>query len=127
MGSIRVTNKLDDLARDMKGIATTGRAAMVPVVARYGEMGNNAARRFARQRSGPHGANYYKRITAEARTPLSWEYGPEGDVVENAVGAGWRNGPANTDLERSMDYVGPKFADAVGKTADRLFTRRGWA
>lgn len=127
MASIRVTNDLSDLARDTKAIATTGRAAMVPVVARYGQMGNNAARRFARQRSGPHGVDYFKRITAETRTPLSWEYGPEGDVVENAVGAGWRNGPANTDLERSMDYVGPKFADAVGKTAERLFARRGWA
>lgn len=127
MASIRVTNKLDDLARDTKVIAAASDRVWPGVVARYGEMGNNAARRFARQRSGPHGANYYKRITAEARTPLSWEYGPEGDVVENAVGAGWRNGPANTDLERSMDYVGPKFADAVGKTADRLFTRRGWA
>lgn len=127
MASIRVTNDLSGLARDTAAIATTGKAAMVPVVARYGQMGNSAARRFARQRSGPHGANYFKRLTAEMRTPLSWEYGPEGDVVENAVGAGWRNGPANTDLERSMDYVGPKFADAVGKTADRLFTRRGWA
>lgn len=127
MASIRVANDLSDLARDTAAIAVGGRAAMVPVVARYGQMGNNAAQRFARQRSGPHGKNYFKRLSAEMRTPLSWEYGPEGDVVENAVGAGWRNGPANTDLERSMDYVGPRFADAVGKTAERLFERRGWS
>lgn len=127
MASIRVTNKLDDLRYDMTAIKVGAETQFPGVVARYARMGNNAAQRFARQRSGPHGLNYWKRITAEARTPLSWEYGPEGDVVDNAVGAGWRNGPANTDLERSMDVVGPKFADAVGKTAERLFERRGWS
>lgn len=127
MASIRVTNHLDGLTRDMTAIAATGRAKMVPVVARHARLGNTEAQRFARERSGPHGRLYYKRITAEQRSPLSWEYGPTGDVVGNAVGAGWRNGPPNTDLERSMDVVGPKFADAVGENAEKLFTDRGWA
>lgn len=127
MASIRVHNHLDDLTRDIAAIAPAAEAQMPGVVARYAKTGHAAAQRFARARSGPHGLNYYKRITAEQRTPLSWEYGPTGDVVGVAVGAGWRDGPANTDLERSTDVVGPKFADAVGNAADRLFTRRGWA
>lgn len=127
MGSIRVTNHLDDLLKDMAGIPVDAAKRMPGIVARHGKMGNAAAQRFARESSGPHGRLYYKRITAEQRSPLSWEYGPTGDVVGNAVGAGWRSGPPNTDLERSQDVVGPKFADAVGDMADDLFARRGWA
>lgn len=127
MASIRVSNKLDDLTRDMAAIPPAAAAQMPGLVARHAALGNATAQRFARQRSGPHGKMYYKRITAEQRTPLFWEYGPTGDVVGSAVGAGWRDGPPNTDLERSQDVVGPKFADAVGKTAERLFERRGWS
>lgn len=94
---------------------------MRAVVAHHTEAGNAVARRFARESAGPHGKNYFKRITWELNSPLEGEYGPTGDVVGNAVGAGWRNGPPNTDLPRSADIQGPKFADDAGDILDQAF------
>ena len=82
--------------------------------------GNALARGYARASSGPHGKNYFKRLSAEMTGPLEGEYGPEGNVVENAVGAGWRGGPENTDLENSLDVIGPKFLKAVDEMVDGL-------
>ena len=109
------------LRKDLTSIParTAGRAATV--VRRNVEQGNNRAQRIARAKSGPHGAAYYKRITAEMTGPLQGEYGPEGDVAGNAVGAGWRNGPPNNDLPKSADIQGPKFARDIAKIVDRMF------
>lgn len=121
MATIQVTHAIDDLESDCRKIATTTKARFARVVRRNVEQGNLLAQRYARDASGPHGLNYYKRITAEMTGPLSGEYGPGGDVVGNAVGAGWRHGPPNTDLEKSLDIIGPRFARDVSNVADDLF------
>ena len=121
MARIRVTHDIDDLAGDLTRIATTTRPKMVGVVRKNVERGNAAAQSFARASSGLHGKNYYKRITAEMTGPLEGEYGPHGDVVGNAVGAGWRSGPGNTDLQKSADLIGPRFAKDAGDILDRAF------
>lgn len=113
MASIQVHNMLDDLASDCRKIATEARARLVPIVRRNVTEGGLLAQRIARGASGPHGRLYYKRITSEMTGLLVGEYGPTGEVVGNAVGAGWRHGPGNTDLEKSQDVIGPKFAHDV--------------
>lgn len=118
---INVTTTTKILERDCRDIAVKGTARLARVVRRNTEQGNRLAQRFARESAGPHGKFYFKRITAEMTGPLSGEYGPEGDVVGNAVGGGWRNGPPNTDLPRSADIQGPKFADEVGDTFGKMF------
>lgn len=118
---IKVTSTLSDLASDMAKIPPRAAGRMATVVKRNVEQGNRQAQRLARASSGPHGKNYFKRITSEMRGSFEGEYGPTGDVAGNAVGAGWRNGPPNTDLPKSADIQGPKFARDAGKLLDGLF------
>lgn len=117
---IKVTHSIGELATDMADIPPRAKADMAKCVRRNVTQGNALARRLARQAAGPHGTNYYKRISSEMLGPLSGEYGPTGEVAGNAVGAGWRHG-RNTDLERSLDVQGPKFARDVGSLADNWF------
>ena len=121
MASIRVTHTIDDLASDMRKIATSTKPTMARIVRRNVSQGEKVAQGIAKRASGPHGKAYWKRITSEMVSPLEGEYGPHGDVVGNAVGAGWRHGPPNTDLEKSLDIIGPRFAREVSDAADSLF------
>jgi hypothetical protein len=118
---ISVQGGVADLADDLAKIPPRAAGRMATVVKRNVEQGNRQAQRLARAAAGPHGANYWKRLSGEMTGPLEGEYGPHGDVVGNAVGAGWRNGPPNTDLPKSADIQGPKFANDVAKMLDRLF------
>lgn len=118
---IHVEHSIGDLAGDLARIPAKMARQAPRIVQRNVNQGHRLAQRFARGSSGPHGALYYKRITAEMTGALEGEYGPTGDVVGNAVGAGWRSGPINTDLPRSADIQGPKFARDVSKMADGLF------
>lgn len=120
MTTVRVEHNIGDLASDLASIPVTVNRKAVTVVARNVTQGRKLAQKFARASSGPHGRNYWKRITDES-SGLSGEYGPTGDVVGNAVGAGWRNGPPNTDLPKSADIQGPKFADDIGDILDKAF------
>ena len=121
MATVRVHHTIGDLASDMAAIVPKPRVEGAKVVKRNVTAGNKLAQRFARGSSGPHGENYWKRITSEMTGALEGEYGPHGDVVENAVGAGWRGGPQNTDLPRSADIIGPQFEADVHAMVGRWF------
>lgn len=121
MATVRVTHSIGDLAKDCAKIATTAQPRLSKVVRRNVNEGTTLARGFARGSSGPHGLNYFKRITGEMTGLLEGEFGPHGDVVGNAVGGGWRNGPPNTDLERTQDVIGPKFGRDVQDELGKLF------
>lgn len=118
---IRVIHDIDDLASDLAGIATRAPKDMRKVVREGIKIGNQVARKSAKASAGPHGKNYYKRISAEMTGPLQGEFGPHGDVSGNAVGAGWRHGGPNTDLPRAADVVGPAFAKKVARLPDGWF------
>lgn len=118
--SIRVTHDIHDLSDDLAGLPVKLGRALPPVVKRNAHEGNRTARKFARTKAGPHGKNYYKRLTVEMTGPYSAEYGPEGDPKTEFVGAGWRHG-VNLDLPNSADLIGPKLASDVGDVLDRLF------
>jgi hypothetical protein len=120
MASIRVTHTLDDLESDCRKITTGARTACARAVKKNVKLGEKTEQQIARGASGPHGRLYYKRITSEMFSPLEGEWGPTGEVVGNAVGAGWRHG-VNTDSQKSADIVGPKFAKDVSDIADSLF------
>lgn len=119
MATVRVTHTIDNLAADCAKIAQTTKPKMAKVVRRNVEQGTKLARRFAQESSGIHGKNYFKRITGEMTGLLEGEYGPHDGGTP--VGAGYRHGPPNTDLERSLDIQGPKFAKDVSDEADGLF------
>lgn len=118
---VHLEHEIDRLAKDLAAIPVKVALQAPRIVRRNVQQGHMLAQKFARASSGPHGALYFKRITEEMLTPLSGEYGPTGDVVGNAVGGGWRNGPGNTDLPRSADIQAPKLANDIGAMTDRLF------
>lgn len=112
---------LSDLTGDLRKIAVRAKRDMAVVVRNNARRGNSLARAHARRTSGPHGKAYFKRITAEAKTLLRWEYGPEGIPKTEFVGAGYRHGPPNHDLANSLDVQGPKFVADVRALPDKWF------
>lgn len=120
MAVVRLDHKIGRLASDLAKVPPRAQKDLAAVVRRNTKYGETVARRFAREGAGPHGANYFKRYSSES-SGLVGEYGPTGTVRDNAVGAGWRNGPPNTDLERSQDIVGPKLAADTRDAIDGWF------
>lgn len=116
---VRVEHTLGDLVVDLASIKPRFDAEAPAVVERAAQKGNSIAQRIARAKSGPHGSNYYKRLTAEKTGALTDEYGPHDGGTP--VGAGFRHGGVNMDLPNSADLIGPEFADSVGDLAERLF------
>lgn len=119
MATIRVTHTIGDLAADAARIPAKVKREGRKIVRKNVRDGNTLARRYARELSGPHGKNYFKRITGEMTGALEGEYGPHDGGVP--VGGGWRHGAPNTELERSQDVIGPRFARDVREMADGLF------
>lgn len=120
MATIRVQHGIDDLASDLAKIPPAAVRGLSKVVRTNVRDGNTLARRYAREKSGIHGKNAWKRLTGEMTGALSGEYGWTGDASQ-IVGAGFRNGPPNTDLERTQDIIGPKLAKDAGDVLDNLF------
>jgi hypothetical protein len=117
---VRVVGGVSDLRRDLEAIPAKAARGFTQAVRSNAKEGNRLARQFARERSGPHGKHYYKRISAEALSPMAWEYGPTGVPKTEFVGAGFQHG-VNLDLPNSADIVGPKLAHDAGEVVDRLF------
>jgi hypothetical protein len=116
---VSVSHTLDDLQRDLaRGPVTLVREGSA-LVRRNVTEGRVLAQGFAREKSGPHGKAYFKRITDEMTGPMTGEYGPHDGGIP--VGAGWRHGPPNTDLPRSADLIGPKLLDDARSLLDRIF------
>lgn len=118
---LNVTHTIKALDRDMRRIPPKAMTRMVGVVKTSVEQGARAEQGIAKRRAGSHGTNYWKRISGEMTGTLTGEWGPTGTVAGNAVGAGWRNGPPNTDSAKSADIQVPRFVNAVSKIPDRLF------
>lgn len=132
MASIRVRGGVSFLAVDLLEIAAETRPAMRGVVRDGVKVGTSLARQYAKEKAGPHGSRYYKRITGSMDRSLglfgntiSGEYGPEGVPKSEFVGAGFRNG-INTDLPRSADIVGPALLRSVDDAIGDLFDRNGF-
>lgn len=119
--SIRVShNGVEGLARDMEALPVKAATAFATTVKTDVFEGNQIARGFAKAGAGPHGRDYWKRVTAEMTGPYSGEYGPEGFPKSNFVGVGFRHG-TNMDLPNSADIIGPKLAKDLRKDVDGLF------
>ena len=116
---VRVINTLDDLYDDMRQIPVRFAIRAPQVVDWNVNRGLKIAQRIAREKSGPHGKNYFKRLSAEMTGPLTGEYGPHAGGTP--VGAGFRHEGPNMDLQQSADRIGPDFAADVGDMVDSLF------
>lgn len=117
---VHVIGGVGDLAHDLEGIAARVRPDMRGVVEEERVHAERMTKQFAREKSGPHGKAYFKRISSEMTGLLSAEIGPTGVPKSEFVGAGFRHG-VNTDLPRAADIVGPEMARKVGRKVDGWF------
>lgn len=118
---IRVRHTVDKLADDYEKIPARAAVGMARVVRENVDYGRDLAKALAREKAGPHGRNYHKRISGEMTGPLEGEYGPTGEPKTEFVGVGFRSG-INTDLPQSADRVGPAMAADVRKLIARLYS-----
>jgi hypothetical protein len=120
---IRVTHGIDDLANDLRHIATTSPLDMRRVVAENIREGNQIAKGYARQSAGAHGKHYHKAFSTEMTGPTTGEYGPDASMPQGGMSfeRGSRNQKPHLDLARSADVIGPKFAAAVHDLPDDWF------
>lgn len=110
---------IGDLTRDLARGSTIVERKGPGIVKRNVNRGTKVAQGIAKRASGPHGKNYFKRITGEMTGPLEGEFGP--NAGGTPVGAGYRHGPPNTDLEKALDIVGPAFRKQVSALVDETF------
>lgn len=132
MATVRVTHSIGELSSDFRVIVTETRPRMRTVVRDGVKVGTELAKANAKAESGPHGKNFYKRITSQMNRGLglfgntiSGEFGPSGSPKTEFVGAGFRNS-VNTDLLRAADIVGPSFLRSVDDEVGDLFNQNGF-
>ena len=125
---IKVTHHIDDLARDLQRIPVLA-SRDVRAAVRHGAMtGNLIAKEHARAKSGLHGKHFAKRIRWDSPqhslfggAGWSAEYGPTGVPKTEFVGAGYRDGSGNTDLEVSQGPAIGLVAQDIRKAMDDWF------
>lgn len=117
---VKVRHRIDKLAAKQETAAVEAKLGLAKIVMENVDFGRDLAKALAREKAGPHGKNYHKRITSERTGLLEGEYGPEGIPKTDFVGVGFRHG-RNTDLPKSADKMTPAAAADVRKLITRLF------
>lgn len=112
---IKVTHSIGDLASDMRKVTTTTQVKAARVVRKNAVAGNRVAKALARESAGKHGKHYPNAFSADAETPLRWEYGPDSSKPQGGMSFenGSRNQKPHLDLARSADKQGPQFAKDI--------------
>lgn len=121
----RVYTTLGDLERDMRTIAVEFKPRMAEQVRDVAREGNTAAKRSARRSAGSHGKHYHKAFSAEAHSPLEWEWGPDASMPQGGMSfeRGSRNQPPHHDIADAADRHG---ADDLQLRAQRVLDRLFW-
>lgn len=109
---VRVHHTIDRLAADQAAAPVTFAAKAPAAVKGAADFGRDLARALAREKSGPHGKAYWKRINSERTGTLTAEFGPDGTPKTEFVGAGFRHG-RNTDLPVAADKAAADLAERV--------------
>ena len=119
MATIRVHHTIGALERDLVAAAARVPVEGPGVVWRNAEEGNRLARNFAIQAAGPHGKNYFERVTAEMTGGLTAEFGPSAVLGLRYTGVAGNVG-AGRDLDKSAAIIGPKFGRDAGALLDGI-------
>ena len=118
---VRVRHTIDRLADKYEKIPAQAIVGMNKIVRDNVDYGRDLAKALAREKAGPHGQAYYKRITSEMTGLLEGEYGPSGTPKTEFVGVGFRHG-INTDLPQSADKAMVSMAADVRRLITRLYS-----
>lgn len=115
----RSGNAISETARDLQAVPVNIRTEGGALVHRNADRLNRFARNIARSNAGPHGALFYKRITAEMTGALSAEIGPSAPVAGSYVGVDGSEGPGR-DLDAALVKGKQKFYDDASDLMDDL-------
>lgn len=118
---VRVRHRIDRLAEDYAAIPAKAQVGLARIARDNVNQGRDLAKALAREGAGPHGQNYWKRISAEMTGAFEGEWGPTGTPKTEFVGVGFRSG-INTDLPQSADKVAQSAAADVRKLVTRLYS-----
>lgn len=120
-----IVHSIDELERVMRGITTSFKPRAAAQVRDVAKDGNREGKRLARRSAGSHGKHYHKAFTAERRSVLSWEWGPDAEMPQGGMSfeRGSRNQPPHHDIAKAADQHGaPDLARRVNRLVlDRLF------
>lgn len=120
MPRIRVTHSIGGLARTQVRNGTQAPKKFSAAVRRSERYTTGLVRSIARAKSGLHGKTYYKRVTGEMLGPLTAEVGPAGIPKSEFVGAGYRNGGGNSDLDQARGPAGDRLAEEARRALGQL-------
>jgi hypothetical protein len=115
----RSGNAISETARDLQAAAVSIPTEGSAIVHRNGERTNRIARSISRKKAGPHGENFFKRITAEMTGPLTSEIGPSALIGTRYVGVGGSAG-VDRDLDEALAKAAPKFHKDAADFMDGL-------
>ena len=123
---VHVVHSLGDLERDLREVATQFKPLAAAEVRDVAKDGNSAAKRSARQSSGRHGKHHPKAFSAERKTPLMWEWGPDASMPQGDMSfeRGSRNQPPHHDIAHAADIHGAGELAFLIRT--RVFPRLFW-
>lgn len=117
---VKVRHHIDRLADDYAAIPGEFDRKAPAAVSGAGRLGLELAKALAREKAGPHGAAYYKRLGMDKTGPLEVEYGPDGVPKTDFVGVGFRHG-RNTDLPKSADKAAADLAERTRRMVAEMF------
>jgi hypothetical protein len=119
---VRVRHHIDRLADRMAEIPVQAGREMATIVRENAKYGRDLAKASAKESAGKHGKHYYKAIGADRLTSMSWEYGPDAEMLQGDMSFefGSRNQKPHLDLARSADVAGAEMARDVRRMLTRL-------
>jgi hypothetical protein len=108
MATIRVIDSIDDLAADLRTIATSTPRRMAGVVGDAAKKGNRLAKAHAEEDHTMHSdvdADYAPTFTAERITPLVWEYGSDHPKASGYELGSVNQASPHRNLDRSLEVI----------------------
>lgn len=127
MSIVRVSNHLDDLARDAERSSNVPTRRLRAVVEESIEDGNRFAKASASEQHtmfGDTDIEYAPSFTSEMTGHLQGEYGSDHSIGDGTQATGYeygsRNSPPHHDHDKSFDYIKPKFRAGVARVAEEM-------
>lgn len=130
---VQVHGGVGDLARDLRGVATSTKRRMTGVVREAAKRGNRHAREFASEQHTMFSdvdVDYAPSFTVERVGPMTFEYGPE-DSGEGGKASGYEFGSVNQayphrNLDRSVEIEATEFPMDVSDEMRLIWQEAGF-
>jgi hypothetical protein len=122
---VHFVHNIGELERDLFTITRSFKPKAGMQVREVARAGNEAGKASAKVSAGDHGKHYYKAFSAERRTVLTWEWGPDAAKKQGGMSfeRGSRNQPPHHDIAAAADLYG---AGALARRMHHVFDELFW-